>query len=95
VKTIQELAESIVGHGVGRKGLVNTTFFIDDSGPMSSKDFVNDPRVAMAMLGKLSRHELIKAFLGGSVLMPKWHLLDQLRDPHAINAACDEALSDG
>ena len=54
--------------------------------------FVTDWRVAGAMLEKMSRAQLIVAFLGQPA--PKYHYLDLLRDPRAINEACCEALSD-
>jgi len=57
----------------------------------SASEIVRDPRVAMALMEKMSRYDLIKSFVD-STTAPKWHLLDQLRDPRAITEAAVKAL---
>ncbi|NOX49203.1 MAG: hypothetical protein GXP16_01535 [Gammaproteobacteria bacterium] len=100
MKTIQELAELIVGHGVGEcieLFNANRTSDIyyqmpDKSFSTDAEFFVNDPRVAMAMMEKVRKISVEKWC---QLLKQLMHEFDNKNLSRAINAACDEALSDG
>ena len=93
--TDEQLASQLVEMGIGVREIANQgRYGIPTRGLPEYVDadlFVRDPRVAIAVMEKMSRHDLIISFVG-STRNPKWHLLDKLRDPRAICEAGCEAL---